>query len=159
MDRVRGRPESDPGSPGRRLRRRPAAVRRAASCTDEERSFYVDVYERTGFTGGLNWYRALRVDFEEAQGSTTSIDKPALMISSADDWFFMRGSTTASRSCLPQIEKHEILDAAHSIQQEKPDEVNAIHPGHRLAADRTSAVGCDPAGGRSAWAGTSIARS
>jgi soluble epoxide hydrolase / lipid-phosphate phosphatase len=93
---------------------------------DEERQFYVDVYERTGFTGGLNWYRALRVDFEEAQGSDYVIDKPALMISSADDWFFMRGSTDGLEELLPQIEKHEIEDAAHSIQQEKPDEVNQL---------------------------------
>jgi len=94
--------------------------------TDEERQFYVDVYSRTGFTGGLNWYRALRVDFEEAQGSEYVIDKPALMISSADDWFFMRGSTDGLEELLPQVEKHEILDAAHSIQQEKPAKVNAL---------------------------------
>ncbi len=94
--------------------------------TPGERQVYVDTYRRTGFTGGLNWYRALRKDFEEAQGSDYVIDKPALMISSADDWFFMRGSTDGLEELLPQIEKHEIQDAAHSIQQEKPDEVNAI---------------------------------
>jgi len=88
--------------------------------------FYTAEFERTGFTGGLNWYRALRKDFEEAQGSDYVIDKPALMISSADDWFFMRGSTDGLEELLPQIEKHEIEDAAHSIQQEKPEEVNAI---------------------------------
>ena len=93
---------------------------------DEERRVYVDTFTRTGFTGGLNWYRALRVDFEEAQGSDYVIDKPALMISSADDWFFMRGSTDGLEQLLPQIEKHEIRDAAHSIQQEKPAEVNAL---------------------------------
>jgi pimeloyl-ACP methyl ester carboxylesterase len=94
--------------------------------TDEERQVYVDTFTRTGFSGGLNWYRALRKDFEEAQGSDYVIDKPALMISSADDWIFMRGSTDGLEELLPQIEKHEIQDAAHSIQQEKPDEVNAI---------------------------------
>lgn len=94
--------------------------------TDEERQFYVDVYSRTGFTGGLNWYRALRKDFEEAQGSEYVIDKPALMISSADDWFFMRGSTDGLEELLPQVEKHEILDAAHSIQQEKTAEVTGL---------------------------------
>jgi microsomal epoxide hydrolase/non-specific protein-tyrosine kinase len=94
--------------------------------THEERQFYVDVYSRTGFTGGLNWYRALRLDFEEAQGSDYLIDKPALMISSADDWFFMRGSTDGLEDLLPQVEVHTIPDVAHSIQQEKPAEVNAL---------------------------------
>jgi soluble epoxide hydrolase / lipid-phosphate phosphatase len=94
--------------------------------SDAELKFYVDVYERTGFTGGLNWYRALRRDFEEAQGSDYVVDKPALMISAADDWFFFRGSTDGLEELLPQIEKHVIPDAAHWLQQEKPAEVNAL---------------------------------
>jgi pimeloyl-ACP methyl ester carboxylesterase len=94
--------------------------------SDAELAFYVDVYSRTGFTGGLNWYRALRKDFEEAQGSDYVVDKPALMISAADDWFFFRGSTDGLEELLPQIEKHVIPDAAHWLQQEKPQEVNEL---------------------------------
>ena len=54
------------------------------------------------------------------------IDKPALMISAADDWFFLRGSTDDLEELLPQVEKHEIPDAGHWLQQEKPDEVNEL---------------------------------
>ena len=93
---------------------------------DQELQFYVDIYQRTGFTGGLNWYRALRKDYEEAQGSNYTIDKPALMISAEADWFMARGSTDGMQSRLPQLEMHVIADAAHWLQQEKPDEVNAI---------------------------------
>jgi pimeloyl-ACP methyl ester carboxylesterase len=94
--------------------------------SDDELAFYVNVYQRTGFTGGLNWYRALRKDFEEAQGSQYVIDKPALMISAADDWFFPRGASDGLEELLPQIENHVIPDAAHWLQQEKPAEVNAL---------------------------------
>lgn len=94
--------------------------------SDEELGFYVDVYSRTGFRGGLNWYRALRLDWEEAQGSNYFVDKPALMISASDDWFFPRGATDGMEELLPQVEKHVIPDAAHWLQQEKPDEVNAL---------------------------------
>ncbi|HEX6229206.1 MAG TPA: alpha/beta hydrolase [Solirubrobacterales bacterium] len=94
--------------------------------SEEELSFYIDVYKRTGFTGGLNWYRALRKDWEEAQGSDYVIDKPALMISAADDWFFPAGATEGMGDLLPQLEIHEIPDAAHWLQQEKPEEVNAL---------------------------------
>ncbi|MBK5220032.1 MAG: alpha/beta hydrolase [Thermoleophilia bacterium] len=94
--------------------------------SEEELAFYVDVYSRTGFTGGLNWYRALRLDWEEAQGSNYFVDKPALMISAADDWFFPAGATDGMEDLLPQVEKHEIPDAAHWLQQEKPAEVNAL---------------------------------
>jgi pimeloyl-ACP methyl ester carboxylesterase len=93
---------------------------------DAELQFYVDVYSRTGFTGGLNWYRALRRDYEEAQGSDYVINRPALMISAEDDWFFPAGSTDGLDALLPQIENHEVPDAGHWLQQEKPAEVNAL---------------------------------
>jgi pimeloyl-ACP methyl ester carboxylesterase len=93
---------------------------------DDELRFYVDVYSRTGFTGGLNWYRALRRDYEEAQGSDYVINRPALMISAEDDWFFPAGATEGLDAFLPQIEDHEIPDAGHWLQQEKPAEVNAL---------------------------------
>jgi pimeloyl-ACP methyl ester carboxylesterase len=94
--------------------------------SEDELAVYVDTYRRTGFSGGLNWYRALRRDFEEAQGSDYVIDRPALMISAADDWFFPAGATEGMEELLPQVEKHEIDGAAHWLQQEKPAEVNAL---------------------------------
>jgi pimeloyl-ACP methyl ester carboxylesterase len=92
---------------------------------DEAIGFYVDVYERTGFTGGLNWYRALRKDFEEAQGSDYVVEKPALLIYASDDWFFFEAGYDGLDAFLPQLEQHEIPDAGHWVQMEKPDEVNA----------------------------------
>jgi soluble epoxide hydrolase/lipid-phosphate phosphatase len=94
--------------------------------TDYELAVYVDTYRRTGFTGGLNWYRALHRDWEEALGHEFVIDKPALMISAADDWFFPRGATDGMEQLLPRLEKHVIPDAGHWLQQEKPDAVNAL---------------------------------
>jgi pimeloyl-ACP methyl ester carboxylesterase len=94
--------------------------------SETELRFYVDVYERSGFTGALNWYRALHRDFEEVQGAPRMIDKPALMISAEDDFFFGRGATDGMEQLLPQLESHVIPDCAHWIQQEKPAEVNAI---------------------------------
>ena len=94
--------------------------------TDQELSFYVEMYKRTGFTGGLNWYRALHKDWEEAQGYEFVIDKPALMIAAADDWALPVDFTEGMETLLPQLEKHIIPDAAHWLQQEKPSEVTAI---------------------------------
>jgi soluble epoxide hydrolase / lipid-phosphate phosphatase len=94
--------------------------------TDEELAVYVQTYERTGFTGGLNWYRALHKDWEEGLGHDFVIDKPALMISAADDWFFPRGATDGMEELLPRVEKHVIADAGHWLQQEHPDAVNAL---------------------------------
>ena len=85
---------------------------------------YVDVFTETGFTGGLNWYRALHKDFEEAQGSNYVVDIPALLVYASDDWFFFEASYEGLDAYLPQIEQHEITDAGHWVQMEKPDEVN-----------------------------------
>jgi soluble epoxide hydrolase / lipid-phosphate phosphatase len=94
--------------------------------TDAELSVYVDTYTKTGFTGGLNWYRALHKDWEEGLGYDFHIDKPALMISAADDWFFPRGATDGMEDLLPQVVKHVIPDAGHWLQQEKPADVNRL---------------------------------
>ncbi|HMJ33971.1 MAG TPA: alpha/beta hydrolase [Baekduia sp.] len=94
--------------------------------SDAELAVYADTYRRTGFTGGLNWYRALHKDWEEGLGHEFVIDKPALMISAADDWFFPRGATDGMEELLPQVRKHVIPDAGHWLQQERPDDVNAL---------------------------------
>lgn len=94
--------------------------------TEDELAVYVAAYERSGFTGGLNWYRALHKDWEEALGQEFVVDRPALMISASDDWFFPRGATDGMEELLPQVEKHVIPDAAHWLQQEKPAEVNEL---------------------------------
>jgi pimeloyl-ACP methyl ester carboxylesterase len=94
--------------------------------SDDELQVYVDTYERTGFTGGLNWYRALHKDWEEGLGHEFRYDKPALMICAEHDWFLPPDFTEGMEDLLPQLEKHVIPAAAHWLQQEKPDEVNAL---------------------------------
>lgn len=93
---------------------------------DDDLAVYVDTYRRTGFTGGLNWYRALHEDWREGLDQDFRYDKPALMICAADDWFLPPDFTEGMEALLPQLEKHVIPDAAHWLQQEKPAEVNAL---------------------------------
>jgi pimeloyl-ACP methyl ester carboxylesterase len=94
--------------------------------TEEELGFYVDVYKHSGFAGGLNWYRAYKTNIEESRGVDHRIDKPALLITAADDWFWSGDSTNGMADLLPRLQTHVVPDAAHWVQQEKPDEVNAI---------------------------------
>jgi soluble epoxide hydrolase/lipid-phosphate phosphatase len=94
--------------------------------TDDELAVYTEVYRRTGFTGGLNWYRALHEDWREGLGQDFVVDKPALMISAADDFFLPPDFTEGMDQLLPQLEKHVIADAGHWLQQEHPAEVNAL---------------------------------
>jgi pimeloyl-ACP methyl ester carboxylesterase len=94
--------------------------------SDRELAVYADMYRRTGFTGGLNWYRALHEDWREGLGHDFVVDKPALMISAADDFFLPPDFTEGMEQLLPQLEKHVIPDAGHWLQQERPAEVNAL---------------------------------
>ena len=94
--------------------------------TDDELAVYTEAYRRTGFTGGLNWYRALHEDWREGLGHDFVVDKPALMISAADDFFLPPDFTEGMEQLLPQLEKHVIADAGHWLQQERPAEVNAL---------------------------------
>jgi pimeloyl-ACP methyl ester carboxylesterase len=94
--------------------------------SDEDLAVYTETYRRTGFTGGLNWYRALHEDWREGLGHNFAYDKPALMISAADDWFLPPDYTEGMEQLLPALEKHVIPDAGHWLQQERPAEVNAL---------------------------------
>jgi soluble epoxide hydrolase/lipid-phosphate phosphatase len=94
--------------------------------SDRELAVYTEMYRRTGFTGGLNWYRALHEDWREGLGHEFVIDKPALMISAADDFFLPPDFTEGMEQLLPQLEKHVIPGAGHWLQQERPTEVNAL---------------------------------
>jgi hypothetical protein len=73
----------------------------------EDLEVYVDVYRRTGFTGGLNGYRALHEDWREGLGHEFVIDKSGLMISAADDFFLppdFTGGLILSDAVAPRTE-------------------------------------------------------
>jgi pimeloyl-ACP methyl ester carboxylesterase len=107
-----------------------------AACTwlpDNELAVYSAEYARTGFQGGLNWYRsrtggAFESELELFCGRT--IDVPALFISGKSDWgvyqrpgAFERMQTTAC----PRMTGCHLLDGAgHWVQQEQADKVAAL---------------------------------
>ena len=57
--------------------------------TDTELGVYAEEYSRTGFQGGLNWYRTrfdASLSAEHAAWAGKTIDVPSLFISGAQDW-------------------------------------------------------------------------
>jgi pimeloyl-ACP methyl ester carboxylesterase len=99
--------------------------------SEEEFRYYADEFARTGFTGGLNWYRAEDYAWEQASRSHKEpVTVPTVFITGDKDPVFeMMGSDPMVRmtKLVPGLRSaHVIPGAGHFVQMEAPDEVNAI---------------------------------
>jgi len=93
--------------------------------------YFADAYRKSGFRGGLNWYRNLDRNWElTAPWQDAKIHQPSLFIAGSKD-SVITGLIGARRvneleRVLPNLKGKIIVDgASHWIQQERPDEVNA----------------------------------
>ena len=121
----------------------PAAVakempspREIAACRwlpDAELAVYAAEYERTGFQGGLNWYRsrssgAFESELELFAGRT--IDVPSIFISGRSDWGIHQRPGALERmqtvACTRMVGCHLLEGAGHWVQQEQPARVREL---------------------------------
>ena len=109
-----------------------ATIAECAWLPEDELAVYAGEYERTGFHGGLNWYRArldraLARELEVFAGRT--IDVPACFISGASDWGVYQTPGALERmrgeACTDMRAVHLVEGAGHWVQQERPREVLA----------------------------------
>jgi pimeloyl-ACP methyl ester carboxylesterase len=94
--------------------------------TSEEMKHFVDAYERTGFTGGINWYRNLTRNWIESGTMEQMVRVPGLMIMAEDDVVLPPSMADGMERFVPDLEKKLIRNCGHWTQQEHPDETNAI---------------------------------
>lgn len=107
-----------------------------AACTwlpDDELIVYSEEFGRTGFQGGLQWYRcktdsSLASDLHMHSGRT--IDVPSCFIAGANDWGIhqvpgaMR--TMQESACTQMLACHLVDDAGHWVQQECATKVTEL---------------------------------
>jgi pimeloyl-ACP methyl ester carboxylesterase len=92
----------------------------------EETKYFVDAFTRTGFTGGINWYRNFTRNWEKSAGVEQKVNVPGLMIMAEDDVVLSPAMTEGMEQFVPDLEKALIRDCGHWTQQEHPDQVNTI---------------------------------
>jgi pimeloyl-ACP methyl ester carboxylesterase len=92
----------------------------------EEMKFFVDTFTRTGFTGGINWYRNFTRNWERSEGVEQKVSVPCLMIMAEDDVVLSPAMADGMEKYVPDLEKVLIKDCGHWTQQEHPGEVNSI---------------------------------
>jgi len=92
----------------------------------EELDFYISEFTRTGFTGGINWYRNFDRNWETTpQLDGAHVTVPSLFVGGALDPVLLMAPPEAGLSHLDDHRGNVIIDGAgHWVQQEKPTEVN-----------------------------------
>ena len=108
----------------------PAPAKRPPWITDREVDFLETEFKRTGFTGGLNYYR----NMDRNWSLTPFLDgakilQPSLFLAGEKDQVieFLRNEFEALETNIPNLRKKVLLPmAGHWIQQERPDEVNSL---------------------------------
>lgn len=88
--------------------------------SDEDLAVYVAAYEKSGFTGGINWYRNLDRNWHLLGEVDPIIQQPTLMIYGDRD---VIPKSVRLADFVPNVEVVS-LDCGHWIQEEMPEETN-----------------------------------
>ena len=92
----------------------------------EEMNVFVDTFTRTGFTGGINWYRNISRNWQLSETLQPRVSVPALMIMAENDVVLAPSLSEGMERFVPDLEKVLIRNCGHWTQQEKPVETNFV---------------------------------
>jgi pimeloyl-ACP methyl ester carboxylesterase len=105
---------------------REESPRTPAWMTEDDVDVYVSAFERTGFRGGLNWYRNIDRNWEiTADLDGRKIEMPALFLAGTRDSTMKWMSPEVMKDRATDLRVVMVEGAGHWVQQERPDEVNA----------------------------------
>lgn len=103
----------------------PAQDPRETFLTPDEFAAFVETFQRTGFTGGINWYRNMTRNWERSAGIEDRIGVPSLMVMAENDAVLPPSAADGMEAYVADLEKTLIRGSGHWTQQEKPEAVNS----------------------------------
>ena len=94
--------------------------------SEDDLAHYVAEFTRTGYTGGINWYRNLDRNWDLTEDLARGhVTVPALFIAGGADPVLMMMPPSVMDGWVDDLRGSVIVDGAgHWVQQERPDEVN-----------------------------------
>lgn len=110
----------------------PAMIAACDWLPDQQLRVYSDAFSRTGFQGGLQWYRCRTqgigsAELEVFAGRT--IDVKSMFVAGAPDWSIHQSPGALQRmqnhACTAMVGCHLIDGAGHWVQQERPEAVTS----------------------------------
>ncbi len=94
--------------------------------SEQVMSYFTETYQATGFSKGLNWYRAAPRMGQIMANAAARIEVPSLYIGAENDVILPPSSADGMEDFISDLEKYTVLDSGHWTQQEQPDEVNRV---------------------------------
>jgi pimeloyl-ACP methyl ester carboxylesterase len=93
---------------------------------EEDMDVYVETFERTGFTGGLNYYRNIDRNWELIEPlAERHVEQPALFITGSRDPVRSFAPDAVMDSWVDDLRGKVVIEGTgHWVQQQSPDEVN-----------------------------------
>jgi pimeloyl-ACP methyl ester carboxylesterase len=93
---------------------------------EEDEELYVSTFSRTGFTGGLNWYRNIDRNWERSEDiADRRIDQPALFLTGERDPVRQFMPAAAMDGWVTDLRESIVVDGAgHWVQQQAAEAVS-----------------------------------
>jgi pimeloyl-ACP methyl ester carboxylesterase len=104
----------------------PAMDPREEFLEPQEMAAFVETFQATGFTGGINWYRNFTRNWRASEGIEDKVAVPSLMVMAQKDAVLPPSAADGMEAYVRDLEKALIEDCGHWTQQERPDEVNEV---------------------------------